>query len=237
MRKQPVIISTWAVKANDRFADVLKDKGIQVISCPMIEINFRIFNVPESLSDYDWVVFTSKKGATSFLEQQSFCRNNKIAVIGEATAAPLRSYGIQPDFVGAGHSGLEFARELKELVGKGKRILLALGNLAPQTLSEALSSENTVERIDVYETRSPGTINQEAISRISADDYDFVAVSSPSAIRNLFEQIGETGKTLRIVSIGETTSDAARDLGIEPIKTALEQSYEGLAKCVLELLK
>ena len=237
MRKQPVIISTWPVRANDRFADILKEKGVLVLSCPMIEINFRIFSVPDRLSEYDWVVFTSKNGATSFLEQQSFHPNNKIAVIGEGTATPLRSYGIQPDYVGTGHSGEEFAGELVELVRKGKRVLLALGNLAPDTLFNALSSQNTVERIDVYETRSPDSVDQGVINLIEADDYDFIAVSSPSAIRNLYEQIEESINPLRIVSIGETTSDAAREVGVEPVATALEQSYEGLAQCVLEMIE
>jgi len=237
MRKQPVIISTWPVRANDRFAEVLRAKGMLVLSCPMIEINFRIFSVPDRLSEYDWVVFTSKNGATSFLEQQSFHPNNKIAVIGEGTATPLRSYGIQPDYVGTGHSGVEFARELVGLVGKGKRVLLALGNLAPDTLFNALSSQNIVERIDVYETRSPGSIDQMVINQIKGDDYDFIAVSSPTAIRNLYEQLEETAKLMRIVSIGETTSDAAREVGIEPVATALEQSYEGLAQCVLEMIE
>ncbi|WP_010663154.1 uroporphyrinogen-III synthase [Marinilabilia salmonicolor] len=237
MRKQPLVISTWPVRANDRFAEVLKAKGMLVLSCPMIEINFRIFSIPGRLSEYDWVVFTSKNGATSFLEQCSFHSNNQIAVIGEGTAAPLRSFGIEPDFVGAGHSGVEFAGELLDLLGKGKRVLLALGNLAPDTLSDVLTSQNTVERIDVYETRSPDSMDQAVMNQIKADDYDFIAVSSPSAIRNLYEQLEETARLLRIVSIGETTSDAVRELGIEPVATASEQSYEGLAQCVLELVK
>lgn len=234
----PIIITTWPVKKDDRFAKILESEGMTVWSMPMIEIDFRLFTIPGYLSDYDWVVFTSKNGARSFLEQKTFHPHNKIAVIGAGTRAPFEAYGIQPDFEGTGQSGQKFADELAAKIGVGKCILLALGNMAPDSLYQALSPQNHVERINVYDTRSPEDVDQELLNRIVNDDYDLVAISSPSAIKNLFALVKEQIKVpLRVVSIGDTTSQAARELGIEPLKTATEQTYDGLAKCAVDLIR
>ncbi|PWE01342.1 uroporphyrinogen-III synthase [Marinilabilia rubra] len=238
MRETTTIITTWPVKKNDRFSTILESEGMAVLPLPMIEVDFRLFTVPGYLEDYDWVVFTSKNGAKSFLEQTSFHPHNKIAVIGEGTAAPLEAYGIQPHFVGSGKTGQEFADQLTSHTGRGKRILLALGNMAPDTLYQALAPHNRVERVNVYDTRRPEEVDQQLLNRIVIDEYDFIAVSSPSAIKNLFEMVSERLKVpLRIVSIGETTSHAARELGLELVKTATEPSYEGLAKCVVDMVE
>ena len=238
MRDTPTIISTWPAKKEDRFATFLQEKGMTVVSFPMIEVNFRLFTIPGNIRDYDWVIFTSKNGARSFLEQYTFHPNNKIAVIGEGTAAPLRAYGMNPHFVGEGLTGEAFAEALADLIGEGHQILLALGDLAPDTLCQALSPHNIVERIDVYETRTPEIVDQECFNDIIVGNYDFIAVSSPSAIKNLYALVKDENKVpLRIASIGETTSRAAGDLGIEPVITADEPSYEGLAEAVLLSMK
>jgi uroporphyrinogen-III synthase len=62
-------------------------------------------------------------------------------------------------------------------------------------------------------------------------------VSSPSGIKNLYHLVSDRPKVpLRVVSIGETTTSAALKQGIEVKATAKSQSYEGLAKTVLEVL-
>ncbi|MGQ1890858.1 uroporphyrinogen-III synthase [Thermophagus sp. OGC60D27] len=238
MEKAPTIITTWPWRTGDRFREVMNRHGISVLSFPMIEIRDLSFRLNRGLEAYDWVVFTSKNGIRAFLKQHSFSKANKIAVLGSGTASVLRDNGYEPDFEGSGQSGVLFARELNGVIGSGQNILLALGNLAPNRLNEALEPKNRVERVDVYETRKPNNIDKDILKRVMADNYSLIAVSSPSGIKNLAALTNDKlTRPLRVISIGETTSDAARRLGIEPLSTAREQSYEGMAVCALQTIK
>jgi uroporphyrinogen-III synthase len=232
----PTVISTWPLRENDRFAHILRNNGISVLQLPMIEIHYLPFSLKQKIEEYDWIIFTSKNGVESFLNSFNFDVKNKIAVIGKGTAAPLDENKIAPTFIGHGRSGKDFGRELKAVIGENNNILLALGNLAPDVLTGMLSPKNHVDRVDVYETRMPGNIDRYLLSLIVRNSYDVIAVSSPSGIKNLHQYVfKELKEPLRMVSIGEATTAAARDLGIEPLATANEQSYEGLAKCVLDI--
>jgi uroporphyrinogen-III synthase len=231
----PVVISTWPLRENDRFTNILKGNGVSVLQLPTIEIHYLPFSLKRKIEEYDWIIFTSNNGVKSFLNSLNFDGKNKIAVIGKGTAAPLNENKITPTFIGHGRSGKDFGRELEAVTGENNNILLVLGNLAPDVLENTLSTANHVDRVDVYETCMPGNIDRYLLSRIAWNNYDIVAVSSPSGIKNLYQLVfKDLKKPLRMVSIGEATTAAARELGIEPLATADEQSYEGLAKCVLE---
>lgn len=237
MNRRITIITTWPVDAGEQFREVMTANGISLLSLPMIEIADLSFRLNHDLEDYHWIVFTSKNGVHSFLRRYSFSRENKIAVIGSGTAKALRTKGYEPHFTGSGTSGVKFSYELAEVVGSGQKVLLALGNLAPNRLKEALSPQNQVERVDVYQTRMPENVDENILKRIIYDDYTLIAVSSPSGVKNLMALVKDKIKRpLRLVSIGETTSDAACRLGIEPLGTSPVQSYYGLAQCALQTI-
>lgn len=234
--KRQTVVSTWPEKKEDPFAEILTSSGMSVLAMPMIEIRYLSFSLEHSVSEYDWLVFTSKNGVRSFFSQHEPQEIQKIAVIGGGTAKALYEFGLKPSFTGSGHTGIGFAEELKTIIGAGNRVLLVYGNLAPNSLKDSLSINNLVERVDVYKTCKPQQINYNIMAKVLDDDYDYIAVSSPSGIKNLFEIAGEDlPRNLRIVSIGETTTAAVRNFKLEPLATAKHQSYEGLAQCVLEL--
>ncbi|MFW5754740.1 MAG: uroporphyrinogen-III synthase, partial [Marinilabiliaceae bacterium] len=200
-----VVISTWPVREEDPFHALLHEKGLEVLSMPLIQVNFIPFAFSGDANDYQWLVFTSKNGVRSFFGQHPPLPNARIAVIGERTAGTLKAEGLQPDFTGSGKSGGRFSDELKPVIGTGQKVLLALGNLAPDTLADELRGSNHVERVDVYETSLVSDVDPHIMKRIADDDYDLIAVSSPSAVKNLYQQAETFFPRLRIVSIGETT--------------------------------
>lgn len=237
MAKQPIVISTWPEKPDDRFKTILESQDITVLSMPVIEIHTSFFELKQNINDYQWIIFTSKNGVRSFLKKYRPSPANQIAVIGRGTASALLEAGYEPDFTGSGHSGEKFSEELQSVSGTGKNILLVLGNLAPDLLTKSLSANNQVERVNVYETKQPENFDESILNRIKSDDYDLIAVSSPSGIKNLCHLVSDKLKaSLRVVSIGETTTSAALKLGIKVKATAKDQSYEGLAKTVLGML-
>ncbi|MGM0377332.1 MAG: uroporphyrinogen-III synthase [Bacteroidota bacterium] len=228
-----VVISTWPVRDEDPFHAILHEKGVEVLSMPLIEVHYLPFVLPEDADDFQWLVFTSKNGVHSFFSQHPPLPDARIAVIGGKTAQSVEAEGVQPDFTGSGKSGGRFAEELKSLIGTGQKVLLALGNLAPDTLLDELAGDNHVERVDVYETVPVSDVDPHIMKRVENDHYSVIAVSSPSAVKNLYLHAGEAFPRLRIVSVGETTSKALRSLGSEPLATSPRQSFEGLAEVVL----
>ena len=228
-----VVVSTWPVRDEDPFHALLHENGIEVLAMPLIEVRFLLFALLADPDDYHWLVFTSKNGVHSFFSQFPSVPNVRIAVIGEKTAQALKAEGLNPDFTGSGKSGGRFADELKSMIGTGQKVLLVLGNLAPDTLADELGESNHVERVNVYETFPVSDVDPIIMKRIADDDYNVIAVSSPSAVKNLYQHAEGVFSRLRIVSIGETTSRAVRSFGTEPLATSSRQSFEGLAETVL----
>ncbi len=230
------IIATWPVRSADPFFDILKNEGLNVISMPLIEIRCISFSFPRPQSEYNWLVFTSKNGIRCFLEKHSFNGNNKIAVIGEPTANELRLNGVEPHFVGSGGLGTHFASELDAVIPAKATVLMVMGNLAPDVIKNHLTGSRQVDRVNSYETAFPEHVDPDVVNRIKRGDYAVIAVSSPSIVRHLKQLAGDSA-ALSVVSIGATTTAAARKLDIEPVATASHRSYEGLAETVINCIE
>jgi len=219
----------------DSFSGVIKQKQLTIVEAPMIEVQKINFTLNRPSQYYDWLVFTSKNGVKSWFSRFSKYEQQKIAVIGAPTAQALAKFGLMADFIGSGHSGVVFAQEFKRVLQGYEKLLLILGNLAPDKLMNNLlkgwgkDCNLDIDRVDVYETRMPLSINHVAINRIITNDYRVIAVSSPSAVHNLMHVLANRAKNLRFVSIGGVTSNAIRSYGYEPVAEAVEQSYASLA--------
>lgn len=236
LTNHPVVIRTFPVpEGEDVFARVLQNKHLDLLDAPMIEVEALPFELQQSPEQYHWLVFTSKNGIKSWFARYGKAAHQKLAVIGPSSSETLAAYGLAADFIGSGHSGKAFAKELKAVLQGHEQLLLVLGRLAPEVLQATLKKHKgqkgtpLVHRVDVYETRMPATINSAAIDRINSDDYRVIAVSSPSAVHNLMTLLDHRNPHLRFASIGSITSKALRTYGIKPVAESQEQSYEGLA--------
>lgn len=238
MKRNAVIIATWPKQQDDPFFDVLQKRGLVVLSMPLIEIRTLHFSIPRPISEYQWIVFTSKNGIHSFLKNHNFDVNNKIAVIGKSSAVVLKGFGVEPHFVGSGQSGKYFASELEGVIPNQTKVLMVLGNLAPDLIKNYIANTRVVDRVDAYETAYPGHVDPGIQSRVRKGDYTLIAVSSPSIVRNLVQLVDDReASSLRVVSIGQTTTAAAKELNVEPVTTATHQSYEGVARAVLNYIE
>lgn len=235
--KGKTIVCTYPIRETDVFRDILSSKGAIVLSLPTIQITPLPFTLKNDVDNYDWIVFTSKNAIPYFFEKIKPTLRNKFAVIGESTAEELEKNGFKPDFIGSGKSGDDFAEEFSSKLQEEQEVLLALGSLAPGTLSAKLSLTHQVDRIDVYKTSKPAIIDNRLLVIIEEGLYDVLIVTSPSAIQNLHSVLDPKAGKLKIISIGKTTSAAIREYGYEPLSEAKESSYEGLAEATIEYLK
>jgi len=246
-----VFISTRALETGDTLPDLLGAQGATLLSLPMIEIRDVELSLGSkeklrTLSSYDWLFFTSRNGVAHFFRQlidltgsSEIPAQLKIAVVGTKTASELEYYGYTPNFTGKEHGSAEMVTEFCDAIQPiDQRILLALGNLADDSLKNQLGKENIVDRIDLYQTCQPNYADPMVIKLISDGKYDLILFTSPSTFNHFtsFVDIDLLGD-LKIGSIGTTTSKAIRDAGYEPLMTAKMSNTEGLTEAILHYYK
>jgi uroporphyrinogen-III synthase len=231
-----VFICTYPKKGQDELVDALTAEGATVLSMPVIEVTSLPFQPEKEIEGYDWLVFTSKNAVEPFASKFPVVKN-KVAALGEQTAKKLQQFHIEPEFTGSGKSADDFAQEFLEVLGENEKVLLVLGNLAPNTLQQKLSGKATVDRIDVYQTTPLYKVDEDILDLIKKDKYDALVVTSPSAIKTLVTLLKNPHQQLRLFSIGKTTTNAILDFQMQPLATSVEPSYRGLAQTILDYFK
>ncbi len=246
-----IIISTRTIEACDALPDILQAQGAKLISLPMIEIipaqlNQQDKELLKNLETFDWLFFTSKNGVVNFFKQLIDVKGStelpktlRKAVIGEKSALELDYYGYKPDFTSTGNTSEDLLEQFyKEINPANQSVLLALGNLAEDTLFNRLSKENKVSRIDVYQTVKPLAADNSVLEIIRENLYDLIIFTSPSTFQNFCSFYGnENINQLKIASIGATTTKAIEEAGVVPVITALKSNVEGLSGAISEYYK
>lgn len=245
------IISTRPLEVSDDLPNILKDCGAEVLALPMIELLPSVLTEDErfslaNLADYNWVFFTSKGGVSSFFKQlievngdTTLPKQLQIAVIGGKTALELEYYGYKASFISSGNNSEEFITEFKSTLDiKNQNLLFILGNLANDYLIDQLKQENKVKRINTYQNNCPSKIDSSILNQLKTNEYDLIVFTSPSTFNNLIKFIDhDVLKTLKIASIGSTTSKAITNAGLKPLLTASQSSTEGLKAAILDYYK
>ncbi len=235
------VISLQPAERAAELGKALQGSGIAFFSLPMIytetvPLSKEIENNFHHLHRFDLLVFTSRNGVNAFfalLEKTGVSLPGRIktAVIGQGTANELEKAYRPADFIQPGNTSADFIRFLRtEVIREKQRVLLALGNLAPNTLENGLKPHVPVKRLNVYQTLPVKTYNKSLLQDIENNRYGLLVVSSPSAFHQFHALYHPRATTpLRIVSIGKTTTGAI--LKKEPqaiVLTAAKPGTEGL---------
>jgi len=198
------------------------------------------------IGQYDWVIFTSGNGATTFFDALESMGKDarvfgsaKIAAIGGRTADRLSEFGIKADFV----PGIFTSKELgKQLIGftnlQSKKILLLRSELASNELVEMLIGAGAeVDNVAVYTSQAAKIDSARLAEAIGEGAIDWLTFASPSSVDGFFEQIDSesinSGK-VKVASIGPVTSERLKELGVKVDVTSKEYTLDGLLDAVEE---
>lgn len=209
-------------------AAALREAGLEPVHEPAIE-RARCSDGRDELAQLtsnDWLVLTSAftveclaLDAMNAPDTLDADRPPHVVVVGEATAKAARDRGLRVgDEMPAG-SAKELFRRLRERITRGT-VCFPRSSLA--TEPEAWADVIVISPV-VYET-VPRDFDRSVIERV-----DLAAVASPSAVR----AIGRID--LPLASIGPTTTQAIRDLGMEPSVEAERASFSALARAISEM--
>jgi uroporphyrinogen-III synthase len=189
--------------------EALEAAGIEVVECPLIEIE-RTSDDAIDAAGYDWLVVTSPNGADEIARRG--VNLPRIAAVGPGTAEALRAHGIEPAFVPreSSQEGL-----LAEFPDRGTRILFAAAEGARRKAIDALDADF----VPLYRTR---------LLEPEPPDGDVVVLASGSAAR-AYAGIGGAAVA---VSIGPETTRVARSVGLDVVAEADTHDLDGLVAAV-----
>jgi uroporphyrinogen-III synthase len=240
-----IFISTVSHQKAERFRSVISPLGATLIDFPMTDVRASLLTpglmeVFSELELYHWVIFTSGHGVCHFMNfwkrlypSTPLPGHLRFAVIGNATGRTLAHEGYRSEYTSTGNTAEDLGIELVNSgLLKNCRVLLALGNLAPDTLGKKLSGVCTFARINVYQNVKTTVIDPEIVKSIVTGDYDLVLFTSPSSVEHFAEIILplKIFLPLKIACIGSVTASAAMKYDIPSLVTAEESTYEGLVR-------
>jgi uroporphyrinogen-III synthase len=205
------VIVTRARGSAEPLARRLEELGLDVVICPLIEIEP---TGPDEVdvTGYDWVVVTSRPGAAE-LARRHRGTLPQVAAIGPGTAAALREHGIEPALVAAVSTQQGLVAEFPESPG---RVLFAGAEDARSHLVDELGADKAV----LYRTRE--------LRPPEPPQGDLAVLASASAAR----AFAALGLAIPAVSIGPETTSEARAHGVEILEEAETHDLDGLVAAV-----
>jgi len=241
------VVVTRAREQAGQLARILQERGAEVLEIPTIKIQppTRLQEIVDALlelNSYDWLVFTSPNGVTTFFDY--FFRHfhdmrdlggARIAAIGPATANKLKELHLQvdlmPDEALAAKIAEAFARF--ETV-ENLRICLLRAEVAGRELPEALEALGAiVDDIPCYQTVPESEDPTGAAASLLQTGADWVAFTSASTVEHFHARFDlpallKKFPQLKTATIGPETSKALHALDLKPTVEARQHTLEGL---------
>lgn len=215
--------------------DIEKDKkpfekeGFTVIELPLIKATSLDFELP--LSDYDYIVFQSKRAIRYFLEKEQIPDKAKIIVVGRKTAEELKKYGYKADLIPDEENVQGLVRLFKKL-RKGK-VLIPRSKIGRDELIEFLRRENfTVFPVNVYTVEPVLYDERFLLEKLKGD---FIVFYSPSAVKAFFANlqkygIGKEKLRLKYIAIGKTTKESLYSFDVKDVLIPQKPNTEHIIK-------
>jgi uroporphyrinogen-III synthase len=205
------VIVTRAREQLEPLARRIEELGLEVIRCPLIELE-PIGPERVDVDGYDWVVVTSPFGARELL-RRARGELPPLAAIGPGTAAVLAEDGVEPALVPAISTQEGLLAELPRPAG---RVLFTGAERARRLLADELGADV----VSLYRTT--------LLRPDPLPEGDLVVLASASAA----EAFAGLGLTLPAVSIGPETTRAAEAAGVHVVAEAGPHDLDGLVEAV-----
>lgn len=207
----------------------LEGEGADVVHVPLIAVvdppdrGVALRAALARLDDFDWLVVTSAAGSERVGEVARQCPEVRLGAVGTATAARLEDLAGRPvDLVPSRQLADVLADELIDLETHPSRVLVAQADRAAGTLGARLEAAG--HDVTVVTAYSTVTVEPD-LEQI--DGADVLVLASGSAAEGWVAACGSRRPPL-VVTIGPSTADAARRLGLKVDGVATDHSLAGL---------
>ena len=202
----------------------------------------------DSLSTYDWCIFTSVNGVIHFwsvlegkgLDSRALGRA-KVGAIGPATARALQDRGITPDVVPAKYVAESVISSLKDKGVAGQKVLIPRAAKAREILPQELVRAGAeVDVIPVYRTELAEQSGDEILQAMADGEIQYVTFTSSSTVDNFF-QLVPTDKLrtfvpdqVKLACIGPITAKTLEGYGFSVQVQPEEYTIPALAQALVK---
>ncbi len=243
------IVVTRSATQSSALSVLLEELGAEVLGLPVIALDDPEDWSPadaaiERLAGYDWIVLTSANGAERLdarmrLHGLRLCdlRDARIAVVGSATAARVRAFGLEPAVIPERFRAEGLVAAMNEAGLKaGDRVLLARAAEAREVLPDELRALGAVVDVAPVYRLVTAVPPVEVLGRVAAGGVDAIVFASGGTARRFVEVMRAAGfdevKALArtaVVSIGPVTTEALSALGIRVDSEAASSTSKSIA--------
>lgn len=199
------------------------------------------------LSDYRWVIFTSRNGVRAFFRRVEETgadagplRSARLAAIGPETAAALEQRGFRVDFAPGEFRAEALVEGFGRLGVAGARILLARAERARDVLPEGLRSLGAeVDVVAVYRTVPEAADPRPVMEMLEAKGLHALTFTSSSTVAHFaralpVESLRPHLDGVVVACIGPVTAQTAQRLGLRVDVVAREYTAAGLVEALVD---
>ncbi len=243
------IVVTRTREQASQLSHQLAELGAEILEIPTIRIEppvekNALKDALLGLHEYDWIVFTSPNGVTTFFDYFFKAFDDlrdiggvKIAAVGPATAAKLKELHLRVDVMPEEYVTAKVAKALTEFESLDNlRVLLMRAEVANPDLPKELEGLGAiVDDVACYRT-VPETDDVDGVAaRLLENGADWITFTSSSTVENFHARfnlpdLAEKFPNLRIASIGPETTKTLKAHGVSPAFEAKPHNIEGLVR-------
>jgi uroporphyrinogen III methyltransferase/synthase len=245
------IVVTRAREQAGQLSRQLKERGAEVLEIPTIKIqpptgHQDLVDALLELNSYDWLVFTSPNGVSTFFEY--FFRRfhdmrdlggARLAAVGPATANKLKELHLQVDLMPDEALASKIAKAFAKFETiENLKICLLRAEVANRELPEALEALGAiVDDVACYQTVPETEDTTGAAASLLANGADWVAFTSASTVEHFHARFDlpallKKFPQLKTATIGPETSKALAALGLRPALEAKQHTIDGLVEAL-----
>ncbi|MCI0536859.1 MAG: uroporphyrinogen-III C-methyltransferase [Verrucomicrobiales bacterium] len=245
------IVVTRTREQASQLSHQLFERGAEVLEIPTIKIT-----PPENkedlkdallgLHEYDWIVFTSPNGVTTFFdyffkafEDLRDIGGVRIAAVGPVTAAKLRELHLKVDLMPDEYVASKIAHAFMNYQSiENLRILLMRAEVANAELPRELERLGAiVDDVASYQTVPETEDRNGAVARLLEGGADWITFTSSSTVENFhirfnLPELVQRFPRLKLASIGPETTKTLKRLGLEPHVEPRQHSIDALVQAV-----
>lgn len=235
----PLKGASVTVTGTRSFADKLEQEllkaGAFVEKCPTIQIRPDEDQIPENYEAYNWLVFTSSNGITTFFDTLKKRKTDhrriahlKFGCIGSGTAATLKTYGYMADFVPSDYTAACMGVEMPAVLAPKDRVLILRAENGSRLLNQGFDAAKVVyEDRKIYHTEETG---DELVINQSSNPSDYIVFGS-SMGAGAYLKKHTLPENAKIVCIGEQTAQALKGY---PVMVPKVHTTEHILKVIME---
>ncbi len=259
--KGKTVLVTRSAEQSSQFTELLQQEGATVIEMPALVITLpsswdNLDHAIANLADFDWLILTSSNGVNSFFERllnqgkdTRALAGLKIAVVGKKTAASLKQYSLQPDFIPPNFVADSLVEHFPEPLANKKVLFPRVETGGREILVKELTAQGAdVIEVPAYQSACPSEISPTVWEALQSKTVDIITFASSKTVKNFYHLVEEALnrekekfftpdsllENVCIASIGPQTSKTCHELLGRVDVEAKEYTLEGLTQAIIQ---